>query len=236
MSAGHGAVLSHRTAAGLYGLLRSTEGPTELTSPRQLRPRREIIAHRAGLAADEVCSYRGIPATTVVRSLFDLAAVAPRHQLEYAINQAEYRRLGGRLSLADLLARHPGVRGAATLRAIIAAGGLGERVTRSELEDRFLDFLRRRGLPMPEVNVNLELGASTIETDCLWRVARLIAELDGRDTHDLDDAFERDRLRDRLLLVEGWRTTRVTWHELHRHPDRLAAHLGALLARPARAA
>ena len=52
------------------------------------------------------------------------------------------------------------------------------------------------------------------EVDCLWAAQRLVVELDGRESHGTELTFEKDRERDRLLLVEGWRVTRITWRQL----------------------
>jgi very-short-patch-repair endonuclease len=65
--------------------------------------------------------------------------------------------------------------------------------------------------------------------DCAWPEQRLIVELDSRMAHHNDHAFEADRARDRALLIAGWTTTRVTWRQLRRDEDRLAADLASLI-------
>ena len=92
--------------------------------------------------------HRGIPVTTVPRTLLDLAAVLTPRQLARAVNQAEILRLGDTLSLDALLQRHPRRPGTRALRAIVA----DTRITRSELEQRFLEFLADHDLPQPETN------------------------------------------------------------------------------------
>jgi Protein of unknown function (DUF559) len=184
--------------------------------------------HRMTVADDEVTTVRGIPVTTVPRTLFDLVAVLPVRQLERAVNEAEIRRLIDPLSLPDLLKRRPRGRGVATLKAIVANGAT---VTRSELEDRFLAFLHATGLPAPEVNAHLLIAGVWIECDFVWPGQHLVVELDGRATHDTASAFERDRARDRGLQVHGWRTVRVTWRQLHGDQKALAGDLHRLLTR-----
>ena len=95
----------------------------------------------------------------------------------------------------------------------------------SEFELRFLEFLDSAGLPSPQTNVLVE----GLEVDCLWREQRLVLELDGRDFHATRAAFERDRERDRILQVAGWRPVRITWRQLHGSPGRLARDLQRLL-------
>jgi very-short-patch-repair endonuclease len=150
--------------------------------------------------------------------------------MERAIEEAEKLRLDDPLSLADLLARYPGRRGAATIRAILDGGALGRTYTRSDMEERFLAFARARRLPRPELNAPIELSAGHwIEADCLWRAVRLIVELDSRDHHATAAAFERDRARDRAASVAGWTVIRITWRQIHDEPSRIAADLRKLL-------
>jgi very-short-patch-repair endonuclease len=139
-------------------------------------------------------------------------------------------RLTDPLSLPDTLARYPGHRGVARLRAIVAGGRVGAALTRSELEERFLEFVASARLPRPEVNVPVQAAGAWIEVDCLWRAQRVVAELDGRAVHATGTAFERDRARDRALQVAGWRPVRVTWRQLAREPLALEADLRVLLA------
>src|SRR5215210_520003 len=120
--------------------------------------------------------------------------IAPRPPC--ALQEAETRRLGEVASLNALLARHPRRRGTAKLRSVLAEGRLGDGVSRSELEVRFLAFLDAAALPRPEINRHVESGGRLIECDCLWRAERLVVELDGHATHGRRSACERDRARD----------------------------------------
>jgi Protein of unknown function (DUF559) len=229
---GPSAVLSHRSAASLWGLSRSTRSTIEVTADRRWS-RAGVELHRSGLPADETTTVDGIPVTSAPRTLLDLAAVLDAHALERALEQAEARRLTDHLSLDDLLIRHPRCPGAGALRRILAAGYTASTATRSELEDRFLAFLEARGLPRPHANASINVRGRWVECDCVWRSRRLIVELDGRGTHDTAAAFDRDRERDRALHAAGWRVVRVTWRHLHAGATGLAADLGALLDVPA---
>ena len=71
--------------------------------------------------------------------------------------------------------------------------------------------------------------AGLVEADYIWPAQQLIVELDGRSTHGTPMAFERDRARDRELIVAGWRVIRVTWRQLRDDPRGLAADLRTLL-------
>jgi very-short-patch-repair endonuclease len=187
--------------------------------------------HTSLLSADEVTDVRRIRVTTVPRTLLDLAAVIPANQVEWAVNEAEVLRLTDPLSLGDLVGRYPGRRGIRAVRAALANLTAGGHLTRSELESRFLELVRRTRLPRPETNADLFVGGRRFECDCVWHDEGLVVELDGRAAHATAAAFERDRARDRALQVAGWRVVRVTWRQLRDEPEALATDLRYMLAR-----
>jgi hypothetical protein len=146
LAAGPGAVLSHRAAAAVWQL-RPFEH-LEVTVPTERR-RPSIRVRRSHLPPDETTTVRAIPVTTVPCTLLDLAAVLHPHQLERAVNEAEVRGLRDRLSLVDMVERYPTRPGIRTIKAIVELLESGTILTRSELESRFLAFIRRTGLPAP---------------------------------------------------------------------------------------
>jgi very-short-patch-repair endonuclease len=170
-----------------------------------------------------------MPVTTVPRTILDLATVASRRQVERALNEVEVQGLTDRLSIPDLLARYPRRRGSAVLRELLAEAAETHGVTKRELEERFVSLIDSHGLPRPRFNADVAVGSRFICADCLWRNERLIVELDGRAVHGTRQAFESDRERDRLLLVDGWRVMRITWRQLHGDEARIAADLRAAL-------
>lgn len=230
LSAGADAVLSHVTAAAVWGVLGLRSGPIHLTLPRCLHSRTGLVMHRAQLPTDEVTSENWLPVTTVPRTLLDLASVLDFRQLESAYNEAEVRRLTDPLSLPELVDRHPHSRGIANVRRLLADQTAGLNATRSQLERDFLSFRRDHDLPVPEVNAEIDLGDRRCVVDFMWSESGLIAELDSRSFHLTRRAFEDDRERDRRLTVAGWRVIRITWRQLHLEPGRLAADLDALLS------
>jgi hypothetical protein len=229
LACGPEAVLSHGSAGRLWRILPPASGSADVTQATQRRSRSGIAVHRSCLLTDEVTAMEGIPVTSAMRTLFDLAGVLTMRQMERAMNEAEVLRLTDKLSLHDLLARHPRRWGAAKLRALLAGHSALQGITRSELEERFVAFLDEYGLPRPQLNAGLTVRGRFIEVDCLWRGQRVIVELDGRAVHDTAQAFEGDRRRDRALLAEGWRSMRVTWLSLHREGPAIAADLRGLL-------
>jgi very-short-patch-repair endonuclease len=223
LACGPAAVLSHLSAAALWGIRQSTR--LEVTAPVARRSRSGIVVHRGAVRADERTTHRGIPTTTVPRTLLDLGAVIRRDDLRSALRQAEQLRLTDPLSLHDLAARYPRRPGIAAIRAVLHDVRLHAGIIRSELEERFHALLIDAGLPLPRTNARIE----GLEVDCVWEKERLIVELDGRAAHDTGHAFERDRQRDRVLAAAGWRVIRITWRQLVEEPGRVEADLRRLL-------
>ena len=205
LACGPGAALSHRSGARLWEMRQSSTGLIDVTVPsRNGRIRRTgIRVHRSGrLAPEEVTAARGIPVTTVARTLLDLADVLDPQALRRAITEAEYRNRFDLTTLNAVVENNPGRRGAKLMRAVNAAG----HRTRSPLEDRFLAFIARWGVEEPESNVWLE----GYEVDFLWRKVGLVVEMDGGAEHGTRAAVSRDRRRDRVLWRAGFRTMRLT--------------------------
>jgi hypothetical protein len=229
---GPDAVLSHRSAAALWGIRDPSARAIEVTTPRKSRSLGRVERHRARLPADEITVQRRIPVTTVPRTIFDLAAVGlPAAAVESALRHAEYLRLHDRLSLLHLLERHPRHRGARVIRSCLARRRETPGSPRDWLEQRFLPFLDRHRLPRPSLNAWLEVGGRRYQADCLWPGRRAVVELDGFAAHGTRLAFREDRARDRRLRVAGYGVTRIAPEQLEEEPEELAADLRTLLAR-----
>jgi very-short-patch-repair endonuclease len=198
---GHGAVLSHRSAATLWGIGPATQ-LVEVTVPNKAgrKKRKGIRVHRSlTLSPADVTRRAGIPVTKPARTPTDLRRVLPGNEFDAALRQAEYLCL----PVGDRLAPDG---------------------TRSEFEARFLALCRRHRLPQPEVNVHVD----RFVVDLLWRRERLIVELDGWESHRGRSAFERDRARDTRLKLLGYEVVRLTWRQLEAEPRRIVAAIRAL--------
>lgn len=225
LACGPGAVLSHRSAARLWGVFPYEPGTIELSRPLAGRSKRVgLLLRQATLLPDEVTEVNGIPTTSIFRTIFDLAAVASKREVERAFHETEVRQLTDRVSLPQLLARHPGRRGAATVREILASKEPAG-ITQNDFEERFVAFLDAYGLPRPRFNATLPVRGRLLRPDCMWPERHLIVELDGRAAHGTDSAFESDRQRDRILVAEDWRSMRITWLQLRDEPEEIATDL-----------
>ena len=211
MACGPRAVLSHQSAAALFGFRPEWHGAPHVTVPTTRR-HKGIVSHRSALAPEDVVTRRGIRMTTPARTLVDLADVLPERQLQTAINEAEVQRLTTRAEVIETRARTPGRRGARRLTKLLAEP---TRLTRSELERDFLALTESSNLPTPETNTRIE----GLEADFAWRDKRLIVEVDGFTYHGTRQAFERDRERDARLQAQGWRVVRFTYRQVQRRSE-----------------
>lgn len=230
LACGEGSAVSHRSGAGLLDLLlhRGAGEPVDVSVPRGYRvPARGIRVHRApGLRADEISQVDGIPVTSPLRTLLDLATVAGERELEQALARADRQGLVTASQLSQYVEGHRGRAGTRRLAALLGRVA-GPALTRSEAEARFLALIRAAELRAPEANVVVE----GFEVDFLWREERLVVEIDGQAYHASATAFERDRRRDAVLAAAGLRVVRVTWRQLTGSPTAVLVRLAQALAR-----
>ncbi len=227
LTCGGAAVLSHRSAADLWGIRASNPRVVDVTiASRAGRTRRPgIRIHTGPLGRTEVTARHGLLVTTPARTLLDLAAVLTPRALERAIDEAERLGLFRAGAIQAVLAANRHRPGRAALAAVLATHRPGTTRTRSGLEERFLALCRAQPLPQPEVDV--PIGPYIV--DFLWRAQRLIVETDGRATHGTAAAFERDRARDAQLMAAGYRVVRYTGRRLARQPAEVVSELRTLL-------
>lgn len=120
LACGAGAVLSHQTAATVWGLWPSNARTTHVSIPsgRGRRAPDDVRLHRhAALHPHEVAVFAALPVTTVARTLLDLAAALPRRPVELAIDRAHAKH---RLKLPDLEAVADGRAGTRLLKEVLA--------------------------------------------------------------------------------------------------------------------
>jgi very-short-patch-repair endonuclease len=206
---GPDAVVSHYSAAALYGLVKWDDRYPEVTAPRKTTQRR-IRGHRATLAPADLWAHKGIPTTTPARTLVDLSSLLPYKPLRRAAREAQALRLVTITQIIKALHRAGPKRGTANLARIIAAG---PAPTRSELEDAVLDLILAGGLAPPQINRPIQVQGQTVTPDFRWPAQRLVLEADGARWHDHKLAREDDRERQAILEADGERVVRITWDE-----------------------
>jgi hypothetical protein len=227
LACGDRARLCGRAAGHLLGVLKGPAPPPEVTSPTERRVK-GIRTHRARhrYPPDEVTTWRGIPVTAPARALVDLAAVLSEDELARACHEAGVRHGTTPAQVEAVLARRPNSPGAAKLRRVLR----GEvRVTLSRLEKKFLERLRRAGLPLPRTNRR----AGGRYVDCRWPELRLTVELDSYTYHRSRHSWEQDRRREREAYARGDEFRRYTWGDVFERPDMMLTELRGLAgARP----
>ena len=165
-----------------------------------------IVVHRPRrLDLADTTRFRGIPSTTATRTVWDIASTSPPSPTRRAFRQAEKLKLLNRPRLTQLLEASPSRRGAATIRALLAARTLPLAETRSWLEDLLVTTCADNDLPIPAVSVPL-LG---YEVDFLWPAARFVVEADGGDHLDPVQR-DRDNSRDITLGRAGYLVRRYS--------------------------
>jgi Protein of unknown function (DUF559)/Transcriptional regulator, AbiEi antitoxin len=233
LACGEGALLSHRSAAELWGIGTYPDVRIDVTvADRSGRRRPGIAIHRPrSLLQEDRTDAAGIAVTTPARTILDLAGVIGPRRLERSFHEADRLGLLDPGTLASISTRTTGRRGGGRLRALLAAHIGPSPETRSVLEHRFLRLCHRAGLPTPAVNVPV----CEYEVDVLWPAQRLVVELDGYAFHHARKAFESDRARDAALQLAGYRVLRVTHRRLVDDPSAVIETVRTLLAAGRRA-
>jgi hypothetical protein len=226
LASGRGALLSHDSAAWLWGISTKSPVPYAVTTPVRRKPRPPIVLHYAGNLTHEDRALReGIPVTSVARTFLDVAATSRPRRLQRMLERSEELRLFDLEPVESVLARNKGHHGAGPLSRAIALYKPAP-FTRSGLERRFLDLVHEVGLPQPTTGFN-EAG---FELDVYWPQRRFAVELDTFETHGSRAAFERDRLRQEELKLAGIEMVRVTGARLDREPAEVMRRIAHLLA------
>jgi hypothetical protein len=170
--------LSHLSAAAAWGLWSLPRPGEAVTRPgkRGRSRRRGLVVHYSTRLAGETTEQRGIPITTVPRTLLDVAGRVSDRALARCVREAAREGLTDVESLIRYLISHGGRRGAARLRVVLTRySGLPLERARSGAEVRALELLRNHGHPPPALNVR----RAGEEADLSWARRRLIIEIDG---------------------------------------------------------
>lgn len=226
LSCGDEAVVSHESAAWLWGLSARWPSPPHVTTPIRGHSRRTIRLHHSTILEEEDRTIlERVPTTAVARTFLDLSISSSQGRVESMLERAE------RLGLLDIGAidfliarsgRHPGRKRLLVATAIYRDPAM----TRARTERLFIALVRRAGLPRPAINYFI----AGHEIDAYWERERFAVELDGYATHGTRAAFERDPVRIERLKLAGIDAIRITARRIEREPDQVAVTLRSLLA------
>ena len=209
LAVGPSAFLSHRTAAGVWGLRDLSTRRIEVTAVgRVRRSRGRLVIHRTRGQPDraDVRTRNGLRVSSVARLLIELAPRESARELDRLITLAVRKRLLDLEKMQSALTRYGRRPGVNKLKAALK-DYLPRPERKSGLERAFDELLARHPeVPPPQRNVYVEGW----EIDCYWPEQRLAVELGGRPYHIVAKEIERDRLKDAKLLKVGIRVLRIT--------------------------
>ncbi|HWE09311.1 MAG TPA: type IV toxin-antitoxin system AbiEi family antitoxin domain-containing protein [Solirubrobacteraceae bacterium] len=225
LACGDGAVLSHRDAATLHGLLRAGSGSIHVmaSTRHHIDGIRCHFAHH--LDPGDLTEIDGIPVTTLERTLLDIAG---GYGFGAALQQAQHEDKLDLRRLNAVVARHPGRRGIVPLTQALANLTEEPGWTQSELERRFRSLTRTHGLPPALTNQYVEGEL----VDAYWPDHGVVVEVDGWRTHKTRKAFETDRARDSKLAAAHYRVMRFTYRRVRDDPAGVADELRRALSDP----
>jgi len=213
LAGGEGAVLSHESAAELWGIA-SRRSRIEITVPRARNPRvRGVTVHRRPIPEANLTLHRAVPITTPACTLVDIAHRLPADKTERAVNEADRLDLIDPEALRTELEDMPGRRGVPALRTLLDRRTF--TLTRSELERRFTPIARAAGLPLPQTGVWL----NGYEVDFYWPELGLVVETDGLRYHRTAAQQTRALVRDQAHFDSGLTPLRFSHAQVEYEPE-----------------
>jgi len=219
-------VASHRSAAWLLGLWDRTPKVVELTIPRPMRWRSDLVAHRlTDLDPGDLTTVDGIPCTDAARLLVDLGAVCKGSTVEKLFHQVMHEK---RADFDEIVARffrvaRRGRSGCGVLRPILERHDPAIAPAESDLEVEMIQILRTYGAPPPTRQHPVEVAGNAFRLDLAYPERKIALEGDGFGIHIERGTFENDRARQNLLVLHGWLVLRFTWRMMIHTPGRVAS-------------
>jgi len=229
LAAGEGSALSHFTAARCLRLDAPSSRDVHVSVPMSRRPRCgpgvKLWRTRMWGAGDSFA--RGpFRITRLTRTVLDLASQLDDRWLRATLDSG--LRLDNRLlpSLRRIVEEQGhGRRGVLRLQTLLRSYGEGEEVSDSALESFSMELGLGVGRkPLLHFRIHA-LDRFIAEVDLAWPEARLCVELDSWRFHGHLEAFERNRARDRSLMLLGWTVFRFTWRDITQRPRQVVDEL-----------
>jgi very-short-patch-repair endonuclease len=218
--------LSHSSAAALLKIGVEQVSAIEV-SRRSLTPIRVPgvrVHRRPNLRPGWYGFYEGIPVTSPVQTLIDLATRQGRPAMERSINEADRLKLMRTDDLRKALDAHPGEPGVRRMREILDRRTF--RYTRTELERVFIPLAREAGLPLPRTSVYV----TGHEVDFHFDELGLVVETDGLTYHRTPAQQAKDRERDQDHSAAGLTQLRFTHAQIKYEPERVVRILRATVS------
>ncbi len=224
LACGPDAILSHGSAAALWGIGKEDVG-IEITVRRRSWPRRPgvTVRGRPSLPSQDVTRFRRIPVTTPGRTALDQATQLSDSDLERLVNEASQRDRIHPDPLRRYADLRPGVPGAKRLRTLLDRDSF--RLSDSELERRFRPIALAAGLPQAQTKAIV----NGFEVDFYFPTLGLVVETDSLRFHRTALKQSRDLLRDRVHTASGLVPLRFTHWQVAHDPSHIVAILDSTL-------
>jgi very-short-patch-repair endonuclease len=228
LACGVGAVLSHGSAAALWGIGFEWR-MTEISVRRHSRSRLHGIKARTrpSLPAGDTTIHRGIPVTIPARTVLDQAATPISDaSLERLVNEVDAARwidldVPSLRRYCDMRRQQPGV---IRLQRLLDPEIF--RLSDSELERLFRPRALAAGLPQPLTKVFV----NDYEVDFYWPDLGLVVEADSLRYHRNAIKQARDLRRDQVHTATGLTTLRFTHWQVANEPRHVEAILASTYA------
>lgn len=237
LARGPDTIVSHLSAAWVWGLPRvGTPSRVDVTRSASSNGRElnGVRVHRSGcLPRHHRTAHRGIPVTTLARTLLDVAVVVGPNLLDDHVEAALRTRFCTIGSLYRVL-DDSGIRGrpgVADLRRVVERRGRDHVPTESELDVLGREVVSEIDGIEWQVEISDEQGYIR-RVDGLLRESNLVIEWDGAEFHDLDRQRALDAEQDRRLEAMGLTVLRFRWAEVTRTPERVRERIRLHAARP----
>lgn len=226
-------LISHRSAAWLYGIDEHRPGIIDVTVPRHRRPRSRpgVQFHESRLfdVAEATSKTRnGLAVTGVARTILDSCAELPAlaERLD-VLDEARRLKLVDWDELWDCLIVHTG-RGRRGLRryrdVLLARDGTAPAGTKFARRVGLL--LESAGLPTPVYEYPVDHSEGRYYLDLAFQMPRKVAvECLGKIGHDFERAYEMDPVRRNRLQLLGWIVIEVTWRRFVNAPEEVVAEV-----------
>lgn len=222
-----GAVFSGLTAAWLHGLEARFPGTIAVTVPSTscVAAKAGVEFHKGRLERRDVVTSHGLPATSIARTLFDLAAALPLVEATVLVDTALHAKVVKPAELERRLRSEAGRPGSLRFRNVLEHA---EPKSESPMETRLRMLLVLAGLPRPQVQVNLRdrFGITIARADLYYPERKLCIEFDGGNHRD---RMVDDNRRQNRLLGAGYTLLRFTTPDLKERPDAIVAEVGRAL-------
>ena len=221
------AVFGGATAAWISGLDFNPTEPVEIIVPPNsgVRSRPGLGVRRCLIPTSDAKMIRGLRALTLHRTLFDMCLRLAAVEALVAIDMSIKRELTEATALRRYAEKAKGRAGARRLHSLVALSAPAE----SPMETRLRWLLIQRGLPRPEVQVDLRDDKNRFlgRADLYYPAARLIVEYDGGNHRD---RLVEDNRRQNLLLSAGFQLLRFTATDVRDRQDVVESQVRGALA------